>query len=327
MVKRKRNGDKAALSATEFIAIKKKHGLLTELSKNRVLFIMLLPAILYFVVFKYLPMAGVYLAFTKFNYIGGIFGSPFVGMNNFRFLYISGALFNITKNTVLYNIAFLITGNIAQIVVAIFISEIPGRYYKKITQSLMFLPYFVSYVLVGFVVYNILNYETGLLNSILRSLGLEPVNMYGNVGAWKYILVLFNIWKGIGYGSVIYLAAIMGIDREMYEAARIDSANIFQQTRYITLPMLKPTFIILLLLQLGNILRGQFELFYQIIGANGTLYKATDIIDTYVFRALVNSFDVGMGTAVGLYQSFFGFVLIMSVNAIVKRVSPDYALF
>jgi putative aldouronate transport system permease protein len=272
-------------------------------------------------------MGGVYLAFTKYNYVDGIFGSPFVGMDNFRFLYISGNLFNITKNTVLYNIAFLLTGNLCQIAVAIFISEIPGRLFKKVSQSLMFLPYFVSFVLVGLVVYNILNYETGLLNTILKSLNFEPIDVYGNVGAWKYILVLFNIWKGIGYGSVIYLAAIMGIDREMYEAATIDSANIFQQIRYITLPMLKPTFIVLVLLQLGNILRGQFELFYQIIGSNGTLYKATDIIDTYVFRALVNSFDIGMGTAVGLYQSFFGFVLIMTVNTIVKKVSPDYALF
>jgi len=327
VLKRGQNGGAAALSAPQLGALVKKHGFLFELRKNRVLFVMLLPAIFYFVIFRYIPMIGVYMAFTKYDYIGGIFGSPFVGMNNFRFLYISGALYNITKNTVLYNIAFLITGNISQVMVAIFISEIPGRYYKKVTQSLMFLPYFVSYVLVGFVVYNILNYETGLLNSILISLNCEPVNLYGSVGAWKYILVLFNIWKGIGYGSVIYLAAIMGIDREIYEAAKIDSANIFQQTRYITIPMLKPTFIILLLLQLGNILRGQFELFYQIIGSNGTLYKATDIIDTYVFRALVNSFDVGMGTAVGLYQSFFGFVLIMTVNAVVKKISPDYALF
>ena len=327
MAKREASGSAAILSAARGGATRRKHPFLHELCRNRVLFIMLLPAILYFLIFRYLPMFGVYLAFTRYNYIDGMFGSPFVGMDNFRFLYISGALFNITKNTVLYNIAFLITGNAAQILVAIFISEIPGRIYKKTTQSLMFLPYFVSFVLVGLVVYNLLNYETGALNSALRSLGLEPVDVYGNVGAWKYILVLFNIWKGIGYGSVIYLAAIMGIDREIYEAARIDSANIFQQTRFITLPMLKPTFIILVLLQLGNILRGQFELFYQIVGSNGTLYKATDIIDTYVFRALVNTFDIGMGTAAGLYQSFFGFVLIMLVNTIVKKVNSDYALF
>jgi len=320
-------GDAAALPVIKTSPPKKKRGFLFELKKNKILFIMLIPAFLYFLIFRYAPMAGVYLAFNKYNYIDGIFKSPFVGMDNFRFLYISGALFNITKNTVLYNIAFLITGNICQIAVAIFISEIPGRYFKKTSQSLMFLPYFVSYVLVGLVVYNILNYETGLLNSILVSLGFDRVDMYANVGAWKYILVMFNIWKGIGYGSVIYLAAIMGIDREMYEAAKIDSANIFQQTRYITLPMIKPTFIILVLLQLGNILRGQFELFYQIIGSNGTLYRATDIIDTYVFRALINAFDIGMGTAVGLYQSFFGFLLIMTVNTIVKKVSPEYALF
>jgi len=304
-----------------------KQGFFHEVKKNRVLFLMLTPAILYFLIFRYIPMGGIYLAFTRFNYVDGIFGSPFVGMNNFRFLYISGALWTITRNTILYNIAFLIVGNVCQIAVAIFISEIVGRYFKKITQTLMFLPYFVSFVLVGLIVYSILNYETGLLNSILRSFGAGPVDIYGNITAWPFILVMFNTWKGLGYGSVIYLAAIMGIDREMYEAARIDGANIFKQIRYITLPMLKPTFIILVLLQLGNILRGQFELFYQIVGNNGTLFRVTDIIDTYVFRALVNNFDIGMGTAVGLYQSFFGFLLIITVNWIVKKVAPDYALF
>ena len=304
-----------------------KQGFFHELKKNRILFLMLTPAILYFLIFRYIPMGGIYLAFTRFNYVDGIFGSPFVGMNNFRFLYISGALWTITRNTILYNIAFLIVGNVCQIAVAIFISEIVGRYFKKITQTLMFLPYFVSFVLVGLIVYSILNYETGLLNSMIKPLGFEPVDIYGNITAWPFILVMFNTWKGLGYGSVIYLAAIMGIDREMYEAAKIDGASIFKQIRYITLPMLKPTFIILVLLQLGNILRGQFELFYQIVGNNGTLFRVTDIIDTYVFRALVNNFDIGMGTAVGLYLSFFGFILIMTVNWIVKKVAPDYALF
>lgn len=306
---------------------KNKRGFLFELKQRKMLFIMLIPAALYFFIFHYAPMFGIYLAFTRYNYIDGIFGSPFIGLENFKFLYISGALYNITRNTVLYNLAFLLVGNICQIMVAIFISEIPGRLYKKVTQSMMFLPYFVSFVLVGLVVYSVFNYESGFLNASLKAVGLQPVDMYANIGVWKYILVLFYVWKNIGYGSVIYLSAIMGIDSEIYEAARIDGASVFKQIRYVTLPMLKPTFMILFLLQLGNILRGQFELFYQIVGANGTLYNTTDIIDTYVFRALVNTFDIGMGSAVGLYQSLFGFLLIITVNYITKKINPDYALF
>lgn len=288
---------------------------------------MLIPAALFFLTFHYIPMFGVYLAFTKFNYIDGIFKSPFIGLANFKFLYISGALFNITKNTILYNLAFILFGNLCQVLVAIFITEINGKLFKKVTQSLMFLPYFVSYVLLGLFVYNLLGYEFGALNTLLRSLNLQPVDAYGTTGIWKFILVGAYIWKNIGYGSVIYLSTIMGISSELYEAAKIDGANIFKQIRYITLPLLKPTFLILFLLQLGNILRGQFELFYQIVGTVGTLYKTTDIIDTYVFRSLVNTFDIGMGTAVGLYQSLFGFLLILTVNYIIKKVNDDYALF
>ena len=305
----------------------KRNGFFYELKKNKVLFIMLIPAALFFLLFHYIPMFGVYLAFTKFNYIGGIFGSPFVGLENFKFLYISGALFNITKNTILYNLAFIIFGTLSQIIIAIFISEIPGKLYKKTAQSIMFLPYFVSYVLLGLFVYNLLGYEFGVLNTLLKSVNLEPIDAYANTGAWKYILVLLYIWKNVGYGSVIYLSAIMGISSELYESAKIDGANIFKQIRYITLPLLKPTFIILFLLQLGHILRGQFELFYQIVGTNGTLYKSTDIIDTYVFRSLVTTFDIGMGTAVGLYQSLFGFILILTVNFVIKKYNDEYALF
>ncbi|MWV45852.1 ABC transporter permease subunit [Paenibacillus sp. HJL G12] len=298
-----------------------------ELVKNRTLFLMILPALVFFVVFSYIPMVGVYYAFTNFSFDGGLFGSPFVGLQNFKFLFESGALYNLTKNTVLYNLAFIFVGNILQLVCAVFLSEMAGKWFKKTTQSIMFLPFFISFVLVGAFVYNLFNFDTGAVNTLLREMGLQPYDFYLHAAPWKYIIVFFNVWKGLGYGTVIYLAAIMGISDEYHEAAKIDGANIFKRIRYITLPLLRPTFILLILLSLGGILKGQFDLFWQIVGNNGMLYDATDIIDTYVYRSLAINFDIGMGTAAGLFQSFFGFVLVVTVNWIVRKVQKDYALF
>ncbi|GIP58328.1 ABC transporter permease subunit [Paenibacillus woosongensis] len=303
-----------------------KRSFLKELNKNRTLFLMIAPTLLFFIIFSYIPMIGVYYAFTNFDFEGGLFGSEFVGFKNFEFLYKSGILWNLTKNTVLYNLAFLIIGNIMQIISAIFLAQLASKWFKKTAQSLMFLPYFLSWVLVGAFVFNMFS-DLGVVNTLLKQIGLQPYDFYLNAAPWKYIIVFFNVWKGIGYGTIIYLAAIMGISDELYEAAKIDGANIFQQIRSITLPLLKPTFILLILFSLGGILKGQFDLFYQIIGNNGLLYDATDIIDTYVFRSLTVNFDIGMGTAAGLYQSFFGFVLIMTVNYIIKKTREEYALF
>jgi putative aldouronate transport system permease protein len=298
-----------------------------ELSRNKIMFLMVAPALLFFIVFSYIPMVGVYLAFTKFSFDGGIFGSPFIGLQNFKFLYQSGTLWNLTKNTVLYNLAFIFIGNFLQLVCAIFLSQIANKYFKKATQSIMFLPFFISWVLVGAFVFNLFNSDTGVINTLLKQFGMQPYDFYLNTAPWKYIIVFFNVWKGLGYGTVIYLASIMSINDEYYEAAEIDGANIFQQIRSITIPLLTPTFILLIIFSLGGILKGQFDLFYQIIGSNGILYDATDIIDTYVYRSLAVNFDIGMGTAAGLYQSFFGFLLVMFVNYIVKKFREDYALF
>ncbi|MFC4099864.1 ABC transporter permease [Paenibacillus xanthanilyticus] len=303
-----------------------KHGLMRELNRNKTLFLMIAPTLIFFIVFSYVPMVGIYYAFTKFDFEGGLFGSEFIGFENFRFLFESGLLWNLTKNTVLYNLAFLIIGNVMQLVCAIFLSQLPGKLFKKSAQSVMFLPYFLSWVLVGAFVFNLFS-DLGVVNTVLKQMGMQPYDFYIQTAPWKYIIVFFSVWKGLGYGTVIYLAAIMSISDELYEAARIDGANIFQQIRRITLPLLKPTFILLILFSLGGILKGQFDLFYQIIGSNGMLYDATDIIDTYVFRSLTVNFDIGMGTAAGLYQSFFGFILIMSVNYIIKKTREDYALF
>jgi putative aldouronate transport system permease protein len=301
--------------------------ILKELRKNYLMFLMLLPAVLYFVIFHYLPMVGVVLAFKRFNYFDGILRSPWIGFSNFRFLFVSGTIWRITRNTILYNVAFLTVNIFLQVTMAILISELASKVFKKVSQTILFLPHFVSYVLVAAFVYNLFNFQNGTMNTIIQSLGFEPVNFYGRPGVWKYVLMFFYQWKGIGYGTVIYLATITGISPEFYEAARIDGANKWQEITKITIPQLKPTIIIIVLFAVGNILKGQFELFYQIIGDNGPLYAATDIIDTYVFRMLTRTFDIGMGAAAGVYQSTFGLITILFVNWIVKRVNEDYALF
>lgn len=298
-----------------------------EMRKNWMMFLMLLPALIYFIVFCYAPMGGIILAFKKFNYSEGILGSPFIGLKNFKFLVTGGILWRITKNTILYNLAFIVADTVGQVAIAIFLNEIGIKWFKKLNQSLMFLPYFISFVLLQTLVYGIFNYEYGLMNHILTSMGLDPFNAYNSTGIWKYILVFFHEWKGIGYGAVVYMATIAGINSEYYEAAQVDGATKWQQIKNITLPLLKPTIIILTMFAVGGIMKGQFELFYQIIGNNGILFEATDIIDTYVFRSITQTFDPGMATAAGLYQSLFGFILIMAVNKLVKKVEPDYALF
>lgn len=302
-------------------------GVLYELKRNRVMFLMILPVILYTLVFSYLPMTGIILAFKKFNYTDGILGSPWVGWANFKFLATGGILWRITRNTVLYNIAFTIIDMVAQISVAIMLNEISKKWFKKLSQSLMFLPYFISFVLVQSISYGIFSYEYGLMNNLLKSMGAAPVNVYAETGIWPALLVFFHEWKGLGYGVVIYLAAITGISAEYYEAARVDGATKWKQIRYITLPLLKPTAITLFLFAVGKIMKGQFDLFYQLVGRNGILFEVTDIIDTYVFRTITQSFDPGMSTAAGLYQSFFGFVLIMTINHVIKKIQPEYALF
>lgn len=305
-----------------------RNGKWKRFMNNKTLLLMCLPAIVFFIIFAYLPMPGVYLAFIKYNYSSGIFKSAFVGLENFRFLFITGDLWRLTFNTITYNIAFILLGNVLQIVVAVLLNEMRSKWFKKISQTMMFLPYFVSAVLIGLIAYNILSYDYGILNSILTSLGMEPVKAYSTPNAWPFIIVLTYLWQTTGYGSIVYFAAIMGLDNEVVEAAEIDGANAFQRIRHIVLPWLKPTFIILLLFSLGGILKGNFGLFFNLVGANNTaLYASTDIIETYVFRSLMTNFNFSMGSAVSLYQSLFGFVVVLTANWLVKKVSPDNSLF
>lgn len=305
----------------------KKGSFLANLIKFRVLFLMLLPALLYAVVIDYLPLSGLMLAFKKYNYADGIFGSPWAGFNNFRYMIESGKLTRLIFNTVAYNVIFIVLGQILKITIAILLAEMVGKKIKKLIQSLMFLPYFVSWVVAAAFAYNFLNYEYGIVNSVIKSFGGQPVDVYATPWVWYFILPIFNAWKWVGYGSVLYLATIMGMDAECFESAEIDGANAFQRIWHITIPLLKPTITILILLSIGRILRGDFQMFYQLVGNASLLYDTTDVIDTFVFRSLTQVSDMGMTAAASLLQSVFCFILIVTVNALVKKYQSDSALF
>lgn len=307
----------------------KKHGFIYELKKNKALFLMAAPSVLLTFFLAYLPMSGLVLAFKNYRYDRGIFGSDWSGFSNFAYLFQSGAGWTITRNTILYNLLNLITSQFIAVIVAIIISEMMGKLYKRFVQSVIFLPYFISWVIVGIFAFNIFNYETGVMNNLIRTFGGDPLNLYTSENAWMWIIIIccFNSWKWTGYNSIIYIAAITSLDAECYEAADIDGANIFQKIWYITFPSIKPTIVTMILLQVGRILRGDFEMFYQLIGSNGQLYDVTDVIDTYVFRSLTTSANLGMTAAASFYQSALCFIIIMLVNQIVKKIEADYALF
>lgn len=298
-----------------------------KVKRSRTLLLMCLPAVLFFFAFNYMPLPGIYVAFVKYNYRDGIFGSKFIGLQNFQFLAQSGKLLSLTRNTILYNLAFILLGNFLAVFVAILLNEMRSKWFKKVSQTLMFLPYFISQVLVGILVFNLLNYDTGFVNGVLGSLGLEKWQPYSDPNVWPVLLVIVYIWQQTGYNSVVYFAAIMGIDGEMMEAAKVDGANGFQRIRYIILPSLKPTIVILLLFALGGIVKGNFGLFYNIVGTNPILYETTDIIETYVYRATMTDFNFSTASAVGLYQSIIGFIIVVTVNWVVKKIEPEYSLF
>lgn len=304
-----------------------EHGLAKEFKKNWVLFLMLVPICVFFLINSYLPMAGIYFAFVNFNFTDGLWASPFVGLKNFEFLFQS-QMGRLIRNTVLYNVVFIGLGNVIQIFFAILVSQLTVKWFKKTGQTLMFMPYFVSYVLLKVMVYSLLEYQYGAINNMLRSSGGTAIDFYNTPAYWPFLITLFYLWKSVGYGMVVYLATIMGIDNELYEAAKVDGANVFQRIRYITLPQVKPTFIILLIYSLGGIMKGNFELFYQTVGNNGLLYEVTDILDTYVYRITIGQpLSIGLGSAASLFQSIFGFVVVMVTNWVIRKKEADYALF
>lgn len=306
---------------------KSSKNFLKKLYKYRAYLLMLLPAVLYTLVFAYYPMTGIVMAFKKYSYTGGIWGSPWNGLQNFKFFFQSGQAGIVTRNTVLYNLLFILVGTFTQVAVAIFLTEIHGKRFRKISQSMMFLPYFISWVIVGVMAFNIFSSDYGFLNRLITSLGGEKIQFYTTPKAWPFILVFFNVWKGVGYGSVMYLAAIMGIDTSVYEAATIDGANVFQRIFKITIPMIMPTMMILLLMSIGGIFKGNFDMFYNLVGSNGLLYNYTDVIDTLAMRALLTSNDFGMSAAIGLFQSVLCLITVTIANKLVGLYDRDYALF
>lgn len=305
-------------------------GFFQELYRHKVLYLMTVPALIFFVTFSYIPMLGIYYAFIDYDFSLGMLKSPFVGLKNFQY-FISGGwdapIVYLTRNTILYNVVFIFLGNVLQCFFAVLITTIGGKIFKRVAQSIMLLPHFVSYVIVGTICYNIFNSNYGVLNTALKAMGGEAVSVYLIDWVWPFIITVFYLWKGTGYGMVVYLAAIMGFDREMYEAAKIDGCNIFKEIKYITLPLLKPTFIMLVLFSLGGIMRGQFDLFYNLIQRNGQLFRLTDVLDTYIYRAMTVNFNLGTSTAAGLFQSVFGFIVVVTVNQIIRKKNPENALF
>lgn len=300
---------------------------LKKLYKYRVYLLMLSPAVIYTLVFAYYPMTGIVMAFKKYNYAGGIWGSPWNGFENFKFFFKSGQAAMVTRNTVLYNILFIVCGTVVQVAVAVFLTEIHNKWFRKISQSMMFLPYFISWVIVGVMAFNLFSSDYGFINRIITALGGEKVPFYTSPQSWPFILLFFNIWKGVGYGSVMYLAAIMGVDTSIYEAAAIDGANVFQRIFKVTIPSIMPTMVILFLMSIGGIFRGNFDMFYNLVGNNGLLFEYTDVIDTLAMRALISSNNFGMSAAIGLFQSVLCFITVLLANKLVSMYDKDYTLF
>ena len=305
----------------------KGQGFFKKCRKYRVYLLMLLPAVIYTLIFAYYPMPGIVMAFKKYNYRGGIWGSPWNGLENFRFFFLSGQAGIVIRNTVLYNLMFILVGTVVQIAVAVFLTEIHNKHFRKISQSMMFLPYFISWVIVGVMAFNIFSSDYGFLNRIIEFFTGEKIAFYSNGKYWPWILLFFNIWKGMGYGSVMYLAAIMGIDTSIYEAAEIDGANVWQRIFKITIPCIMQTVLILFLINIGGIFKGNFDMFYNLVGTNGLLYNYTDVIDTLAFRALISSNDFGMSAAIGLFQSVLCFITVILANKAVSMYDKDYTLF
>lgn len=281
-----------------------------------------IPATLVFI-FSYIPLFGLILAFKRYNYSKGIFGSDWVGFENFKFFFTSDAFFRITRNTLGLNILFIAAGVISAIILAILLFEINSRIKTKVFQTVLITPHFISMVIVAYMVFAILSPENGFLNRIL---GLD-IDWYSKPNAWPVILLITSVWKNVGMDSVIYYATLMGIDVSLFEAAEIDGASWWQKTKSIVIPSLKSVAIILTILKIGSIFRADFGLFYQVTRNVGVLYPTTDVVDTYVYRALRELNDVGMSTAVGFLQSCVGFVMVMVTNTIVKKIEPESALF
>jgi len=291
------------------------------------LYLMMVPGLLYLLINNYIPMTGIVVAFKTFNINDGIYRSPWCGLKNFEYLLTSNDAFTIIRNTFCYNVAFIIVNNLVGIILAIMICDVAHRGLRKLYQSSILLPFLVSIVVTSYIVFAFLSHENGMFNAILQANGQERIMWYNSPRYWPFILVFVNCWKGVGYGTLIYIATISVIDGTYYEAAALDGANKWQQIKSITLPFLIPSAITLLLMSIGRIFYSDFGLFYQIPQNSGTLFPVTNTIDTYVYRALISSGGIGRSSAAGVFQSVVGFILVVLSNWIVRKSSPENAIF
>ena len=303
------------------------HRLAVGFRKQWRLHVLALPVLVYLLFFSYAPMFGVVLAFEKYSVTKGFFGSEWVGFKNFEFLFATTDAWRITRNTVLYNIAFIILNTTLSVLLALVLNEMYLRQLSKVIQTMMIMPYFLSMSVVAIIVYAFIG-PNGVVNSILKASGQRgTTNWYIYKPLWPFLLVFVNAWKGVGYTAIVYVASISGISQEYYEAAVLDGATKLQQARHITLPHLRHIIVIMLILSMGGMFRGDMGLSYNVTQNSGALYEVTDVIDTYVYRALKTLGNTGMSTAAGLYQSAVGFVMILISNRIVRRVDEESALF
>lgn len=291
------------------------------------IYIMIIPALAYLLINNYIPMFGLVLAFKKINFSVGIFKSKFCGFSNFTYLFKTRDAFIIFRNTILYNIAFIALGTLLGVAVAILLNEVRNKFAQKTYQTVILLPYLISSVILSYLVYAFLGKDGFINNSILVPFGMKEISWYTTAKYWPVILVIVFLWKSFGYTTIMYFATVVGIDKSYYEAAVVDGAGTWKQIRYITLPCLKPTIVIMVLMSLGRMFYSDFGLFYQVPMNNGILYDVTNTIDTYVYRGLLQLNDIGRSSAAGFVQSLFGFIVVMTANAIVNKVSKENALF
>lgn len=310
-------------------AVITKENKLKKLYKQKGLILLALPMLLITFILKYVPMAGIIVAFKKFNYSDGIFGSPWSGLENFKILVTSNSVLNLTFRTIGYNIVFIILGTAIPVILALLLNEIRSKHLLKVYQTSMFIPYFPSWIIVSYIVYILFNPNYGIVNNFISIFGIEKIDWYSRPSAWVFILPIINVWKAAGYSCIIYYASLISINTEYYEAAAIDGASRWQMAKNISIPFLFPIITILTVMSLGNIMRGDFGLFYLIPQQElyGILTSSTDILDTYIYRALKKNGEIPMATAVGLYQSVIGFILILISNKAVRKIDPDRALY
>jgi len=305
---------------------KKRNNPFVEIWKHKFLYFLVLPAALYTFIFSYLTLPYMVIAFERYNYKTGI-KSPFVGLSNFEYFFKSSWAWTVTRNTIVINVLFLLFGTVLAVVLAILVNEIHMKKFLKVSQAFMLFPYFISWVVVSYMLQGILATDGGLVNNIIVFFGGTKINFYSNPQYWYPILLLLNLWKNTGYSSIVYISAITAIDEGLYEAAYIDGATRWKRIKYITLPLLFPTICIMVLMSIGRIFYGDFGMLYAIVRDNGSLMQITEVIDTYVYRTFKNTGDPSLTMAIGLYQSIVGFVLVFTANKIVKKKFPEGALF